>query len=77
MRHLLINFHVQRSLFTHINTSGVLLCFKMGIMNGFITDCSRYVFWFHIISQSGNALQASQSEKVTIVGCGQVVDIPD
>ncbi len=40
-------------------------------------DCSRYVFWFHIISQSGNAVLASQSEEVAIVGCGQVVDIPD
>ncbi len=77
MRHLLINFHVQLSLFAHISTSGVLLCVKMGNMNGFIADCRRYVFWFHIISQSGNALVASQSEEVTIAGCGQIVDIPD
>ncbi len=61
MRHLLINFHVQPSLFAHISASGVLLCVKTGSINGFITDCSRYVFWFHI-SQSGNALgwQANQ-----------------
>ncbi len=77
MCHLLINFHVQPSLFAHISAYGVLLCVKMGSMNGFIADCSRYMFWFHIISQSGNALIASQSEEVTIVGCGQVVDIPD
>ncbi len=51
MRHLLINFHVQPSLFAHISASGVLLCVKTGSMNGFIADCSRYVFWFHIISQ--------------------------
>ncbi len=73
MHHLLINFHVQPSLFAHISASGVLLC----VMNGFIADCSRYMFWFHIIGQSGNALMASQSEEVTIAGCGQVVDIPD
>ncbi len=77
MRHLLIYFYVQPSLFAHISASGVLLCVKIGCMNGFIADCSRYVFWFHIISQSGNALLASQSEEVTIAGCGQVVDIPD
>ncbi len=50
MRHLLINFDVQPSLFAPISASGVLLCVKMGSMNGFIADCSRYVFWFHIIS---------------------------
>ncbi len=77
MCHLLINFHVQPSLFAHISASGVLLSVKTGSMNGFITDCNRYGFWFHIISQSGNALLASQSEEVTIGGCGQVVDIPD
>ncbi len=44
-------------------------------MNGFIAHCSRYVFWFHIINQSGNDLLASQSEDATIAGCGQVVDI--
>ncbi len=74
---LFINFHVQPSLFAHISASGVLLCVKMGNMNEFITDCSRFVFWFHIISQSGNALLASQSEELTIAGCVQVVDIPD
>ncbi len=73
MCNLLINFHVQPSLFV----SGVLLCVKMGCINGFIVDCSRYLFWFHIIRQSGNALLASQSEEVTIAGCGRVVDIPD
>ncbi len=52
---------------------GETLCVKMGSMNGFIADCSRYVFWFHIISQSGNALLASQSGEVTIAGCGLVV----
>ncbi len=77
MRHLLINFHVQPSLFAHISASGVLLCIKMGSMNRFIADCSRYVFWFHIISKSGNAVLASQSEEVIIAGSGQVVDIPD
>ncbi len=77
MCHLLIDFHVQPSLFVHIIASGVLLCVKTGSMNGFSADCSRYVFWFHIISQSGNALLASQSEEVTIAGCGRVVDIPD
>ncbi len=77
MHHLLINFHVQPSLFAHISASGVLLCVKTGSMNGFIADCSRYMFWFHIISQSGNALLASQSEEVTIAACGQGVDIPD
>ncbi len=77
MHHLLINFDVQPSLFAHISASGVLLCVKMGSINGFIADCSRYVFWFHFISQSGNALLANQSEEMTIVGCGQVVDIPD
>ncbi len=46
-------------------------------MNGFIAECSRYVFGFHVISQSENALLASQSEEVTIAGCSQVVDIPD
>ncbi len=75
MRHLFINFHVQPSLFAHISASDVLLCVKMGSMNVFIADCSRYVFWFHIISQSGNAVLASQSEEVRI--SGQVVDIPD
>ncbi len=64
-------------LFAHISTSGVLVCVETGSMNGFIADCSKYVFLFHIISQSGNALQVSQSEEMTIVGCGQVVDIPD
>ncbi len=33
--------------------------------------------WFHIISQSGNALLAHQSEEVTFAGCREVVDIPD
>ncbi len=75
MHHLLINFHVQPSIFAHISASGDLLCVKMGSMNGFIADCSRYVFWFHIISQSENAVLASQ--EVTIAGCSQVVDIPD
>ncbi len=77
MCHLLINFHVQPSLFAHISASGVLLCVKTDSMNGFIADCSRYVFLFHIISQSRNALLASQSEEVTIADCGQVLDIPD
>ncbi len=77
MCHLLINFHVQPSLFAHISASGVLLCVKTGSMNRFIADCSRYVFWFHIISQSGNAVLGSQSGEVTIAGCGQIVDIPD
>ncbi len=67
MHHLLINFHVQSSLFAHISASGILLCVKM---DGFIANCGRYVFWFHIISQSGNALLASQSEEVIIAGCG-------
>ncbi len=69
MHHLWINFHVQPALFAHISTSGVLLCVKTGSMNGFIVDCRRYLFWFHIISQSRNALLASQSEDVIFAGC--------
>ncbi len=55
-------------MFAHISASGVLLCVKTGSMNGFSADCSRYVFWFHIISQSGNVILTNQSEEVTIAG---------
>ncbi len=68
---------IQPAQFAHISASGVLLCVIMGNMNGFITDCSRYLFWFHIISQSGNVLLTCQSEEVTFVGYREVVDIPD
>ncbi len=53
-------------MFAHISTPGILLCVKMGSMNGFIVDCSRYLSCFHIINQSGNALQSSQSEEVLL-----------
>ncbi len=61
----MINFYVQQEHSAHISTPGILLCVKMGSMNRFIVDCSRYLFWFHIVNQSGNALLASQSEEVT------------
>ncbi len=54
-----------------------LLCVKTGSINGFIVDCSTYLFWFHIIDQSGNALLASQSEEVTTSSQFQGVDIPN
>ncbi len=54
----------------------ILLCVKMGSMNGFIVDCSRYLVWFPIINQSGNALLASQSEEVTLTSHFLVVDMP-
>ncbi len=44
---------------------------------GLLLIAAGMFFWFHIISQSENAVLASQSEEVTIAGCGQVVDIPD
>ncbi len=48
----------------HINTPSILFCVRTGSMNGFIVDYSRYLSCFHIINQSGNALQPSQSEEV-------------
>ncbi len=54
---------------------GILLCVEMGSLNMFIVDCSRYLFWFHIINQSQNALLASQLEEVIISSQFQVVDI--
>ncbi len=57
----MINVYVQQVCSEHIGAPGILLCVKMGSMNGFIVDCSRYSFLFHIISQSGNTLLASQS----------------
>ncbi len=54
---------------------GILLCVKTDSMNRSIVDCSRYLFWFHIIDQSGTVLLVGQSEKVTIYSQFQVVDI--
>ncbi len=34
--------------------------------------CTLFGCGFHIISQSGNAVLASQSEEVTIAGCGRL-----
>ncbi len=53
-----------------------MLCVKMGSVNGFILDCSMYLFWFHIINKSRNALLASQSEEVTLSSQFLVVDTP-
>ncbi len=50
MRHLLINFHVQPSLFAHISTSSVLLCVKTGSMNGFIADSAGMCFGFILLA---------------------------
>ncbi len=44
---------------------------------GLLLIAAGILFWFHIISQSGNALLASQSKEVTFVDCREVVDIPD
>ncbi len=57
-------------------TPGILLCVKTKCMNMFIVDCSRYLFWFHIINQSGNALLTIQSEEVTSSSHFLFVDIP-
>ncbi len=51
-------------MFAHISTSSILLCAKMDNINGFVVDCSRYMSCFHIINQSRNVLQISQSEEV-------------
>ncbi len=59
----------------HFNVPGIVLCVKTGNMKGFIVDCSRDLFWFHIIKQSGNAFLASQSDEVTTSSQFQVVNI--
>ncbi len=46
----------------YLSHFGVLLRVKMGNMNGFIVDCSSNLPCFHIINQSENALQSSQSD---------------
>ncbi len=61
---------------SHISTRDILLCVKMGSMNGFIIYCSSYLFSFHIINQTGDALLASQSEKVTSSSQFLVVNNP-
>lgn len=67
-RHLLINFFnyidVQPEISAHIRAPCTLFCSRTSSMNGFIDDCSRYFSYFHVIHQSGNALQSNQSEKV-------------
>ncbi len=45
--HLGINLYVQQLRSAHISAPGILLCVKMGIMNRFIVDCSRYLFWLN------------------------------
>ncbi len=60
-----VYFYVHLVNSAHIRAPCILLCGKTGCMNRFIVDCRRYLFWFHIINQSGNALLASQSEEVT------------
>ncbi len=67
---------VQRVYYAHISPPGIFLCVKMGNMNEFVGDSSNYLFWFHIINQSGNALLASQSEEVTSSSHFRAVDLP-
>ncbi len=74
-RHLGINFSMFSCILHTSVRHGILLCVKMGRINRFIVDCRMYLFWFHIINQSGNALLASQSEEVTTSSQFQV-DIP-
>ncbi len=62
--HLLINYYVQPDIYVHISTPSVLFCVRMGSMNGFFVDYSKYLSYFHVIDQSGNALQSNQSEEV-------------
>ncbi len=72
----MFNFYVQQVHSTHISTPVTLLCFKTDSMNGFIVDCSKYLFWFHIINQSGNAVLVSLSEEVTSTSHFWPVDNP-
>ncbi len=55
----MIKCYVQLVMFAHISVPGVLLCVKIGSMNGFIGDCSRYLSCVHNINLLGNALRSS------------------
>ncbi len=60
---LLINVYVQLQISANTSAPSVLFCGRTGSMNGFIVDCSRYLSYFRVIDQAGNALQSNQSEK--------------
>ncbi len=71
----MINFYVQPEISAHNSALSISLCVRMGSINGFIVDWTRYLSYFHVINQSGNALHSSQLDEVFNISKRPLTDL--